>query len=76
MVTKERGWHRCGTCQMDSDAKVSNGVIKVKSTCNRLQRITECMQRRYMKIWFLGSSDGLALVWAKALIFIPGKSVH
>ena len=30
METKEkRGWYRCGTCQIDSGAKVSNGVIKV-----------------------------------------------
>ena len=23
------GWHRCGTCQINSDDEVSNGVIKV-----------------------------------------------
>ena len=23
------GWHRCGTCQINFDAEVSNGVIKV-----------------------------------------------
>ena len=42
VVTKERGgWHRCGTYQMDLDAKVSNDIIKVESKCNRLQRIME-----------------------------------
>ena len=41
MVTKERGWHRCGTCQMDLDAKVSNSVIKIESKCNRVQRTME-----------------------------------
>ena len=36
----------------------------------------EWMLRRYMKIWFLGSSDGLTLLGVKALIFIPEKSAH
>ena len=27
---KKEGWYRCGTCQIDSDAKVSGSVIKVK----------------------------------------------
>ena len=29
IITKERGCHRCGTCQMDSDTKVNKDVIKV-----------------------------------------------
>ena len=27
---KKKRWHRYGTCQIGSDAKVSGGVIKVK----------------------------------------------
>ena len=27
---KKRGWHRCSTCQMGSDAKVSDNVVKFK----------------------------------------------
>ena len=31
VVTKDWGWHRCGTCQMDFDGKVSNDAIKVEN---------------------------------------------
>ena len=31
VMTKKKGWHRCGTCQMDSDYKVSNDTIKVEN---------------------------------------------
>ena len=41
VTKKKRGWHQCGICQIDSDAKVSNDIIKVESKCNRLQRIME-----------------------------------
>ena len=40
VMTKEReGWHKCGTYQINLDAKVNNGIIKVESKCNGLQRI-------------------------------------
>ena len=38
---REGGWHQCGTCQMDSDAKVSGGVAKVERKWYKLQRIIE-----------------------------------
>ena len=41
VVAKERGWHRCGTCQIGFDDKVSYDTIKVESKCNMLQRIME-----------------------------------
>ena len=43
VIIKKRGgeWHRCGTWQMDFDAKVSNDTIKIESKYNRLQRIME-----------------------------------
>ena len=31
VTKKERGWHRCGTCQMDSNDKVSNDAIKIEN---------------------------------------------
>ena len=34
------------------------------------------MQRRWIKIWFLGSIDGLAPLGVKSLIFIHEKSTH
>ena len=30
VTTEKRGWHRCGTYQIGSDAKVSGGIVKVK----------------------------------------------
>ena len=42
VVTKKKGgWYQCGTCQMDSYAKVSNSVIKVENKWHKLQRIRE-----------------------------------
>ena len=41
VVAKKEEWHRCGTCQMDSDNKVNNDTIKVESKYNRLERIME-----------------------------------
>ena len=34
------------------------------------------MQRRQLKTWFLGTSDGLAIVGVKELVFIRRKSTH
>ena len=40
--TEEKwGWHWYDTYQMDTDAKVSNGVIKVENKWHKLQRIWE-----------------------------------
>ena len=31
VVTKKKRWHRCGTCQMGLDDKVSNDTLKVEN---------------------------------------------
>ena len=69
-------WHRCGICKMGSDAKVSGDVIKVMRKWYKLQIIREWMQRKWLIIRFLGSSDGLAPFGVKMRIFIPRMWSH
>ena len=31
VLTMEWRWNRCGTCQMNSDSEVSNGLVKAEN---------------------------------------------
>ena len=72
LIAKEkRGWHRYGTCQMGSNAKVSDSVVKVKKKLYELQRAKRMYVKEMIDNKAFGIKSRLGPLGVKTRLFIP-----